>query len=110
VDAFWTTAAGILETAQAAADPANLTILIGPQGSIHMVADSDWGLDALRQHHGARAAYRVSRNSRSVLVEGREGARTCRLETGNPVRQLLGGFTTIPHPAGTWRTLPAASD
>jgi len=37
-----------------------MTILIGPQGNIRMVADSDWPLDSLVWHHCAQSAYRVS--------------------------------------------------
>ena len=61
----------------------HMTIMIGQEGGIHMLADSDWPLDSLAWHHGARTIYRVSERSGAVRVEGREGSRTCLLETAN---------------------------
>jgi len=63
-----------------------MTILIGPQGNIRMVADSDWPLDSLVWHHGAQSAYRVSERTGSIRVEGRDGARRCLLESSSPSR------------------------
>ena len=63
-----------------------MTILIGPQGSIRMVADSDWPLDSLVWHHGAQSAYRVSERTGSIRVEGRDGTRRCLLESSSPAR------------------------
>lgn len=64
----------------------DMTILIGAEGGIRMVADSDWPLDSLQAHHGARMAYRVSQSASAVRVEGRAGAQTCLFETGKPER------------------------
>jgi len=79
---------------QSGQTPTDMTILIGPEGGIHMVADSDWPLDSLQMLHGAAAAYRVSQNASHVRVEGREHSRTCLFETVKPARAariLLGG-------------------
>lgn len=70
---------------QAGHTPTDMTILITPQG-IRMVADSDWPLDSLQQHHGAEMAYRVSQSAIIVRVEGRAGSRTCLFETAKPER------------------------
>ncbi len=70
-----------------------MSILIGPEGHIRMVADSDWPLESLARQHGARSAYRVSEESGRIRVEGREGTRRCVLESSSPartVRLLLG--------------------
>lgn len=70
-----------------------MTILIGPEGHIRMVADSDWPLDSLARHHGAQSAYRVSGQTGSIRVEGRDGTRHCLLESVPPsriARLLLG--------------------
>ena len=94
VSGFLQDAEGILETAQAAASHSDFTILISPEGTIHMLADSDWPLASLAQHHGSRTLYRVSRNSGRVSVEGRSGNQTCRLETEScqsVARRLLAG-------------------
>jgi hypothetical protein len=81
VSRFAEDAQNILEAAESGGATSDMTILLGPNG-IHMIADSDWPLDSLLQHHGAQTAYRVSRNNGSVRVEGREGcSRRCVLET-----------------------------
>jgi hypothetical protein len=63
-----------------------MTILIAPDGGIRLVADSDWPLDSLACHHGSQAAYRVSERRGSVRVEGREGSKTCVLESAKPAQ------------------------
>ena len=74
--------------------PSDMSILISPEGGIRMVADSDWPLESLQAHHGARLAYRVSQQDQKVRVEGKAGSRTCTLETSAPdqVRRLLGSM------------------
>jgi hypothetical protein len=80
----------LLEAAESAVQaghaPSDLTVLITDEGGIRMVADSDWPLDTLQLHHGARMAYRVSQNAANVRVEGRAGSRTCLFETQKPER------------------------
>jgi len=66
--------------------PSEMTILISAEGAIRMVADSDWPLDSLQSHHGAKMAYRVSQNASLVRVEGRADSRTCLFETAKPER------------------------
>ena len=87
---FLDNAAQILEAAESAVQsghtPTDMTILITAEGGIRMVADSDWPLDSLQAHHGARMAYRVSQNASHVRVEGRAGSRTCLFETAKPER------------------------
>ncbi|HXP88418.1 MAG TPA: hypothetical protein VN841_27060 [Bryobacteraceae bacterium] len=58
-----------------------MTILIAPDGSIRMCAESDWPLESLAREQGARAAFRISEQSGRVSVMGREGAHTCLLES-----------------------------
>lgn len=83
----------------------DLTILIGANGSVHMIADSDWPLDRLLAHHGAQMAYRVGERNGKVRVQGRAGGRQCLLEA-ETARSLMRALL----PAGTWPTPPAASD
>ena len=71
---------------QAGHTPTDMTILITAEGGIHMVADSDWPLDSLQSHHGAKMAYRVSQSASVVRVEGRADSRTCLFETAKPER------------------------
>ena len=66
--------------------PSEMTILISADGGIRMVADSDWPLESLQSHHGAKMAYRVSQRASMVRVEGRAGSRTCLFETEKPER------------------------
>jgi hypothetical protein len=75
----------IFETA-ASADGAELesgtlAILIGQDGAIHMLMDTDWPLESLQSHHGATAAYRVSRTGSQVRVEGKSRTSSCVLES-----------------------------
>lgn len=73
-----------------------MTILISPEGGIHMVSDSDWPLESLQLHHGAQMAYRVTRQDEKVCIEGREGSRKCRFESEDgrrTARLLLSGST-----------------
>ena len=80
----------ILDAAESAVQsgqtPTDMTILITAEGGIRMVADSDWPLDSLQLHHGAKMAYRVSQDASFVRVEGRADSRTCRFETAKPER------------------------
>jgi hypothetical protein len=95
VSRFLDNAVQILDAAESAVQsghtPTDMTILITAEGAIRMVADSDWPLDSLQSHHGAKMAYRVSQNASLVRVEGREDSRTCLFETAKPqqVARLL---------------------
>ena len=80
----------ILATAEAAASHGEtcspMTILIGQDGAIQLMVDSDWPLDSLAIHHGARSVFRVSTRQGAFRVEGREGTRACVLESSTPAR------------------------
>ncbi len=83
MDRFLERAQQILETAtQAAGEDCLLSILVASDGGVRMVSDSDWALEALRLHHGAQAAYRVTRRGTRVELEGSSGNLSCRLEAG----------------------------
>jgi hypothetical protein len=58
-----------------------MTIVIGSDGAITLLPDSDWHLDALVWHWGAKAVYRVNERGGAVRVEGREGSRKCVIES-----------------------------
>ncbi len=97
VDAFTERANQLLEAAESAARCGEacqeMTILIGDDGAIRMLAGSDWPLDSLARHYGSRAVYRVSGHCGGVRVEGRAGLRTCVLESAGgaaTARMLLG--------------------
>ena len=103
---FLQDAANLMDAAQSAvrcgAAPSHLTILLGCEGGLRMIADSDWPLDSLQAHHGASTVYRVSQETDRVRIEGREGFSTCVLETPSPARaaeMILG--TRYQHRAGT---------
>lgn len=78
----------IFETAASAdgveLESGNLAILIGQDGAIRMLMGTDWPLDSLQAHHGAGAAYRVSRNGSQVRVEGKSRTSSCVLESEAP--------------------------
>jgi hypothetical protein len=96
VNLFVEHAREIMEAAESASGKGNgcseMTILIGQDGALRLIKDSDWPLDSLAHHHGAKSAYRVSEQRGSVRVEGREGMRTCLLQSVSPAetaRRLL---------------------
>ena len=66
--------------------PSHLTILLGAEGGIRIVADSDWPLESLQREYGAHSAYRVTPTPERVCVDGRDGSRTCHLETASPAQ------------------------
>jgi hypothetical protein len=89
----------LLDAAQTAAahgeTPSEMTILIGRDNGIHMIANSDWPLDSLVLDRGAKSAYRISEHGDGrIRVEGREGSSRCVMEAVNPAvtaRLLLAG-------------------
>lgn len=98
VSRFVDNATRIFEAAESALEaghkPTNMTILIGPEGGISLVAECDWPLDSLQAYRGARMVYRVSQQADGLRVEGRAGSRTCVFETTGPdgaARRLLAG-------------------
>jgi len=81
------------ETASVVGVGSEMTILIAPDGAIRMVAESDWPLDSLALHYGAKEAFRVTHDDGAVRVEGRAGMRTCLVQSVTPneiARRLLG--------------------
>ncbi len=80
-----------------------MAILVGENGAIRVVADSDWPLDSLETHHGARMAYRVKEMGGRVQVEGRCGGAACVLTADPPAttaRHLLHCFgVALPPPS-----------
>jgi hypothetical protein len=58
-----------------------VSILIGDDGALRMIMGSDWPLDSLQSHHGARAAYQVRRSAGQVRVEGKSATARCLLQS-----------------------------
>ena len=110
---FLDNAMQILDAAESAVQsghtPTDMTILITAEGAIRMVADSDWPLDSLQSHHGAKMAYRVSQNASLVRVEGREDSRTCLLEAAKPERVARFLLNSTPSYWAAPRLLTAGS-
>jgi len=74
----------------------DLAILIGPQGQIHMLDAAGWALSGLLIEHGAKTAYRVTRERGQVWLEGKSGGHTCLLRSESPAttaRHLLASDT-----------------
>jgi hypothetical protein len=82
---FLQNAESIFETAAAAdgveLESGSVSILISQEGSIRMVMGSDWTLESLQQHHGSKAAYRVSRSGAILRVEGKSRNGSCLLQS-----------------------------
>jgi hypothetical protein len=90
VSRFAENAAKIFDAAESAARSGHalspMSVLIGVNGGIRLVADSDWSLESLRTHHGADMAFRVTGHDSRVTVEGRTNLQTCRLQSEEPAR------------------------
>jgi hypothetical protein len=75
----------IIEVAESAIEknlaPAEWTIVIGTEGGIRMIGESDWPLESLQSQHGAEMVYRVRQQGTAIRLEGRAGSRTCLFET-----------------------------
>ena len=70
-----------------------MTILVGRECGLRIIAGSDWPLDSLGRVHGAEMAYRLSRSNSGIQLEGKTQGRRCVLETARPAyaaRLLLG--------------------
>ncbi len=74
-----------------------LAILVGTDGAIHVLEAPDWELERLRAHHGARAAYLVSRRAGRVRLEARTASEYCRLEGLTPAAVLRPAIDDYPH-------------
>jgi hypothetical protein len=112
VSQFLENAREIFEAAETSAEaghtPSDYTILIGaPQGGIRMIANSDWSLGALQQEHGARLAYRVSNIDGRVIVDGRDGQRSCHMEAAlaSKTAQFLLNAVPAWHATPSYRAL-----
>jgi hypothetical protein len=93
VSRFLDDAAGIFDVAQSAAVSGagfRITILVGVEGGIRMLADSDWPLASLAAHLGASAVYRVQNTQGTVTVDGHSGGHTCRLSSEQPAAVARG--------------------
>ena len=104
---FFENAERIFETAASATgagtESGNLAIVVGDDGAIRMLMGSDWPLDSLRAHLGARAAYRVSRSGSQVRVEGKSRTGACLLQS-EPVSSVARRLLADPwhrHPSVT---------
>jgi hypothetical protein len=51
-----------------------MALLVNADGAIHVLPAEEWNLEPLRVHHGASAAYRVSRGRAGVRLEARNAA------------------------------------
>jgi hypothetical protein len=98
VSAFLRHAEEIFSAARTAgAEDCNLAILVNRDGGIHMIADADWSLAPLREHHGAAAAYRVNRSGGRVQLEARSATESCLLSAARPERAILPALGDFPH-------------
>ena len=75
--------------------PSDYTIVMGAEGGITMIANSDWPLDSLLRENGGGTAYRIKPAADRVIVDGREGSSTCHFEAMSPTetaRLVLNAF------------------
>jgi hypothetical protein len=127
VGRFTQHAANIFESAETALRAgqqlSDITIVIGREGGIRLIAESDWPLDTLQVHHGAQMVYRVRQQAETLSLEGRAGTRTCLFESkklNGAARRLLAEDSQYQvvdaSPArgllttAAWQNLPGATD
>lgn len=60
------------------------TVYVDPTGTMQMIAGDCGSLDSLSWTRGARMAWQVRREHGRITVEGRDGARRCRLDEPAP--------------------------
>lgn len=91
MDRFLADAANILQTGlnvlASGRQPSDLVILTGVDGQNQLLAECDWPLETIRIERGAHCAYRISSHLGTVVVEGAQQGRRCRLEE-SAVRSL----------------------
>src|SRR5689334_17363135 len=89
VSPFLQNADEIFQTARdAGPEDCDMAILVKGDGGIHMLPACDWELESMRLHHGARAAYRVSRKDGGVRLEARSASQSCLIQSAKPERLL----------------------
>jgi hypothetical protein len=97
VSAFLKHAEEIFAAARTAGpEDCDMAILVNRDGGIHMIAGGDWPLEPMRLHHGASAAYRVSRSGGQVRLEARRANESCTLVAEKPVRTAGWGLPDFP--------------
>jgi hypothetical protein len=90
VSIFWRHAEEIFATArQNPGEDCRMAILVDAGGAIHITSPEGWNLESLRLHHGATAAYQVTRRDGRVRVDARSSEGTCVLEGMRRHRSLL---------------------
>lgn len=97
---FLDNAREILETAEnsmlTGQASSQFSILLGVEGGIRIIADSDWPLESLQREHGAQMAYQVRTAADHVSVDGRDGLRSCHFETAAPARIAHSLLNAVP--------------
>ena len=89
MDGFWDQAQQIFSTArQGNCEDGQFAILVSAEGAIRMLTGEGWSLESLREHYGARAAYRVTRFGGRVRLEARCGSESCLLEAVRPAKAV----------------------
>jgi hypothetical protein len=100
VNGFIDNGARIFEAAQNVMNtgemPSDYTIVMGAQGGITMIADSDWPLDSLLREHGAGMAYRVKPGKDRVSVDGQDGNSSCHFEAVSPAQAAVFMLNAMP--------------
>lgn len=99
MNGFIENGANIFEAAQnvmnTGESPSDYTIVMGAEGGITLIADSDWPLDSLLRERGAGMAYRIKPGTDRVSVDGVNGTSTCHFEALSPketARFVLNSF------------------
>jgi hypothetical protein len=90
VDTFLENAQRIFEVARmdSGAETSDFALLVRPDGSLHVIMETEMNLDVAAIENGARTAYRVSRSRGGVRVSGRNGESRCELSCESGKRRF----------------------
>lgn len=92
MDTFLENAQRIFDVARAdiSAENSDFTLLVRPDGSLHVLMEQTVNPDSAALAQGAQTVYRVSRNQNAVTVSGRSGENRCKLTSAAPARRASG--------------------
>lgn len=89
MDTLLDNAQRIFNVAESGGDSQDFALLIAPDGGLHFVMEAQFSMEALAIHAGAQTAFRITRSTSGVRVEGRSANRCYVLENRNPRHELL---------------------
>ena len=91
MDTFLDHARQLLDVARAdtSGTREDFALVVRPDGGLHFIMETAFSLEAAAAYGGAQSAYRVTRSSTGVRVEGWSTGRTCLVEDRSSNHRVL---------------------